>query len=72
METYSAMLVQIMTGVPGCAIAHGATKMMTGKRTTRSSKETYIAFTFSRSALAFRPALADFQRYALIINQWCS
>jgi hypothetical protein len=44
-ETYSAMLVQIMTGVPGCAIAHGATKMMTGKRTTRSSKETCIAFT---------------------------
>jgi hypothetical protein len=27
----------------GCAIAHGATKMMTGKRTTRSNKETYMA-----------------------------
>jgi hypothetical protein len=30
--------------------------MMTGERTTRSSKETYMAFTFSRAALAFGAA----------------
>jgi len=57
---------------PACAIAQGATKMMKGKRTIRGSKETYIAFTFSGSALAFGPALSYFQRYALIINQRCS
>jgi hypothetical protein len=48
----------------GCAIAQGATKMMTGERTTRSSKETYMAFTFFRISAGLRTR-------ALVLSTLC-